>query len=345
MKEFSKILLPPNVTITEAIRIIDQGAVKIALVVNSDGLLLGTLTDGDIRRGLLRGETLESPAEKCMHKDFLTVSENCSKSMAQRLMREKDMAHMPVLDKEGRVVNLFLLEELDRPKLFPNWVVLMAGGYGKRLQPLTNDCPKPMLKVGGKPILEIILEQCIEAGFRKFFISVNYLKNQIIDYFGNGSQWRGEIIYLEEKKPLGTAGSLGLLPKNLEKPILVMNGDILTRLNHEKLLIFHRENSASATICVRELKTTIPYGVVETKNSQVLFLDEKPELSHQINTGIYVVNPNILKFINPNQHWDMTQLLKKSMDKNHSVIAFPIHEYWLDVGQKEMLSQANGDWQ
>lgn len=345
MKDFSKILLSPHDSIAHAIRTIDQGAVQIALVVNSKGVLLGTLTDGDIRRGLMRGETLESHVEKCMQRGFLKISENYPEGLAQRLMREKDLAHMPVLDKEGHVVELFLLEELNRPKLFQNWVVLMAGGYGKRLQPLTNDCPKPMLRVAGKPILEIILEQCIEAGFRKFFISVNYLKKQIIDYFGDGSKWQIEILYLEEKKPLGTAGSLGLLPKNPDKPILVMNGDILTRLNHEKLLLFHKENSASATICVREHKTTIPYGIVETKSSKVLFLDEKPELSHQINSGIYVLNGDILNYLRPNQHCDMTQLLKESMKKEHSVIAFPIHEYWLDIGHREMLTQADGDWQ
>ena len=251
---------------------------------------------------------------------------------------------MPVLDAEGRVVQLFLLEEINQPMFFSNWVVLMAGGYGKRLRPLTDICPKPMLLVGGKPILEIILEQCIEACFRKFFISVNYLKQQIIEHFGNGSQWQVDILYIEEDEPLGTAGALGLLPERPDKPILVMNGDVLTRLNYAKLFLFHQEYSASATICVREYKTTIPYGVVITEGAQVLSIDEKPELSHKINTGVYVFNPDLLELLHPNQHCDMPQLLIRVMKQQLSVIAFPIHEYWLDVGQKEMLSQANGDW-
>jgi dTDP-glucose pyrophosphorylase len=345
LKNLSNILVSPHATIAEAIRIIDQGAVQIALVTDSERFLLGTLTDGDIRRGLLRGETLESEVERCMHRNFITVSVEYPKSQAMRLMREKALIHMPVLDAEGHVVQLFLLEELSQPLIFPNWVVLMAGGYGKRLRPLTDICPKPMLLVGGKPMLEIILEQCIGAGFRKFFISVNYLKQQIIEYFGNGSRWQVDILYIEEDEPLGTAGALGLLPERPDMPILVMNGDVLTSLNHAKMLLFHKEYNASATICVCEYKTTIPYGVVMCKGEQVLSLDEKPELIHNINTGVYILNPDLLKLVHPNQHCDMPQLLVSVIKKNLSVIAFPIHEYWLDVGQKEMLSKANGDWQ
>ena len=220
----------------------------------------------------------------------------------------------------------------------------MAGGQGMRLRPLTESCPKPMLRIGDKPMLEIILEQCVDSGFLKFYISVNYLKKQIIEYFGNGSRWGVDIQYLEEDKPLGTAGALASLPEQPDKPILVMNGDVLTHVNLEKLFLFHQENSASATICVSEYKTPIPYGVVFTEGAQVLSIEEKPEMSHSINSGVYVLNPELLELLSPKQQCDMPQLLTRGLKRNLSVIVFPIHEYWLDVGHKETLDQANGDW-
>ena len=189
MKDFSNLIVKPDVTIAEAINIIDKGASQIALVVDAEHRLLGTLTDGDIRRGLIHGKTLESRVEEVMHREFLSIPESHTENRAMRLMREESLQQIPVLDLEGRVVRLFLLEELLKPKKLPNWVVLMAGGQGMRLRPLTESCPKPMLRIGDKPMLEIILEQCVDSGFLKFYISVNYLKKQIIEYFGNGSRW------------------------------------------------------------------------------------------------------------------------------------------------------------
>ena len=344
MKDFSNVFVKPDVTIAEAINIIDKGASQIALVVDAENRLLGTLTDGDIRRGLIHGETLESRVEDVMHRDFLSIPESLSENRALRLMREEGLQQIPVLDPEGHVVRLFLLEEFYKAKNRSNWVVIMAGGLGKRLRPLTESCPKPMLRIGDKPILEIILEQCVDSGFMKFYISVNYLKHQIIEYFGNGARWGADIHYLEEDKPLGTAGALASLPERPDKPILVMNGDVLTHVNLEKLFLFHQENSASATICVSEYKTPIPYGVVFTEGSQVLSIEEKPEMRHNINSGVYVLNPELLELLSPKQQCDMPQLLTRGLKRNHSVIAFPVHEYWLDVGHKETLDQANGDW-
>ena len=344
MKDFSNFFVKPDVTIAEAINIIDKGASQIALVVDAEYRLLGTLTDGDIRRGLIHGKTLESRVERVMNREFLSIPEGHTENRAMRLMREEGLQQIPVLDPEGRIVRLFLLEEFIKQKKLSNWVVLMAGGLGKRLRPLTGSCPKPMLRVGDKPMLEIVLEQCVEAGFRNFFISVNYLKHQIIEYFGNGSRWGVDIQYLEEDKPLGTAGALASLPEQPDKPILVMNGDVLTHVNLDKLFLFHQENSASATICVSEYKTPIPYGVVFTEGAQVFSIEEKPEMSHSINSGVYVLNPEILELLSPKQKCDMPQLLTRGLKRNHSVIAFPIHEYWLDVGHKETLDQANGEW-
>ena len=344
MKDFSNIFVKPDLTIAEAINIIDKGASQIALVVDAEYRLLGTLTDGDIRRGLIHGKTLESRVEEVMHREFLSIPESHTENRTMQLMREEGLQQIPVLDPKGRIVRLFLLEELLKPKKLSNWVVLMAGGVGKRLRPLTESCPKPMLRIGDKPMLEIILEQCVDSGFLKFYISVNYLKKQIIEYFGNGSRWGADIHYLEEDKPLGTAGALASLPEQPDKPILVMNGDVLTHVNLEKLFLFHQENSAFATICVSEYKTPIPYGVVFTEGAQVLSIEEKPEMSHSINSGVYVLNPELLELLSPKQQCDMPQLLTRGLKRNLSVIVFPIHEYWLDVGHKETLDQANGEW-
>ncbi|MBT4893148.1 MAG: NTP transferase domain-containing protein [Gammaproteobacteria bacterium] len=344
MKNFKNILIQSKTTIKETISVIDKGALQIAFVVDEEQRLLGTVTDGDIRRGLLNGVTLENMVELVMHRDFRALPEDCQESWALRLMRDEVLHQIPGLDSEGRVVRLFLLEELFKSRTLPNWVVLMAGGQGKRLRPMTDTCPKPMLRVGNKPMLEIILEQCAEAGFRKFFISVNYLKQQVIGHFGDGSRWGIEIHYLEEEQPLGTAGALGLLPECQNQPILVMNGDVLTRVDHVKLLRFHEEQQATATICVREHESQIPYGVVQTEGPRVLCLEEKPVLKHYVNAGMYVLNPDLLDLLPSNQSCDMPMLLENGLAHNRSVVAFPIHEYWLDVGHPETFEQANSEW-
>ena len=230
MKDFNKTFLCEQDTIKKAIEQIDHGACQIALVIGTDAQLIGTVTDGDVRRGLLNGLNLHSPVEQIMNRQFRFVREETKESEVLALMRRDVLHQIPVLDAQGRVVNLFLLEELLQNRALPNPVVIMAGGKGKRLRPLTENCPKPMLKVRGKPMLEIILDRCKEAGFHQFYLSVNYLKQQIIDYFGDGSRWGIKIEYLEESQPLGTAGALKLLPPNLSLPFLVLNGDVLTQV-------------------------------------------------------------------------------------------------------------------
>jgi NDP-sugar pyrophosphorylase family protein len=220
----------------------------------------------------------------------------------------------------------------------------MAGGEGKRMHTLTKNCPKPMLKVGGKPMLEIILEQCVDSGFRKFFISVYHLKEQIMKYFGNGERWGVEIHYLNEEKPLGTAGSLGLLPEP-EQPILVMNGDVLSRVDYAKLIQFHEENSSSATICLREHQTEIPFGVVKVRGGSIESLEEKPLLTHNINAGIYVLNPELISLLNPDQVCDMPELIELGLERKLHMNAFPLHEYWADVGKPSKYEQVNIEWQ
>ena len=278
-------LLPGSANIRDAIRCLDEVALQIAIIVDSKGSMLGTVTDGDIRRALLRGESLDISVDQIMCRDFHALPANTTDEEALKIMRNETLQQIPALDDQGNVVRLFLLEELVKPIECTNPVVIMAGGEGKRLHPLTQDCPKPMLRVGGKPFLEIIFEQCINAGFKKFYLSVNYLKSHIQDYFGDGSGWGITIDYVEEDRPLGTGGALSLLPETPVEPFLLINGDVLTRVDYKGLLRFHNEQMAAATVCVREHTTKIPYGVVHTDDVNVLGLEEKPVLSHYVNAG------------------------------------------------------------
>ena len=224
-----------------------------------------------------------------------------------------------------------------------NWVLIMAGGRGERLRPLTDSCPKPMLLLGSRPLLEIILEGCVESGFRKFFISVNYLKNQIIDYFEGGEKWGIQIEYIQEDRPLGTAGSLALLPEFPRRPMLVVNGDVLTKVNYSDILQFHDEHRALATICVRQHETKIPYGVVKTSGVDVSGVEEKPTHAEYVNAGVYVISPSFLRLMEKGEQYDMPDLLISAIKAQNKVVAFPLHEYWLDVGHPDSLQQATGD--
>ncbi|EGV27981.1 Nucleotidyl transferase [Thiorhodococcus drewsii AZ1] len=342
--ERANITTSTSTPIRDVIAVIDHSATQIALVVNDSGALVGTVTDGDIRRSLLRGESLDQPIENIMHRGFRALTEHSTGDEALALMRREKIRQIPVLDSAGRLVQVFFLDELIRPVILPNSVVIMAGGEGKRLRPMTQNCPKPMLRVGDRPLLEIILQQCIDAGFREFYLAVNYLKHQIKDYFGDGARFNVQIRYLEETQPLGTAGALSLLSQRPTKPLLVMNGDVLTRVDFSCLLRFHEEHNPAATLCVREHATQIPYGVVRTDDIHVLGLEEKPVLTHYVNAGIYLLNPELLDLLPENQFYHMPQLLEQAVGQQCRVAAFPIHEYWLDVGLPETLERAHGEW-
>jgi dTDP-glucose pyrophosphorylase len=346
MRQLTECFIRLDCTIRSAIETIDRSSVRIALVIDENNCLLGTVTDGDIRRALLRGQSLDNAIEGVMNCNYRYLFDDASDREVLALMQRETLYQIPILDRQKRVVRLCLLEDLlTKPALFPNSVILMAGGKGKRLRPLTMTCPKPMLPVAGKPMLEIIVKQCIEAGFKQFFIAVNYLKQYIVDYFGDGHQWGINIRYLEESYPLGTAGALSLLPERPQHPLLVINSDVLTRINFKSLMRFHEEQHAAATVCVREHSLQIPYGVVHIQGSDVTALQEKPILSHLVNAGIYVLHPKVLERLARDAYCDMPQLLESSMRDGDRVSAFPIHEYWLDVGHPETLMQANGEWQ
>jgi dTDP-glucose pyrophosphorylase len=342
--ELDSLQIPEDASIREAIATLDRTAMQIIFVVNTNRKVIGSVTDGDIRRGLLAGHSLGESVSLVMQRDFYSLPKETGQKHAHRVMREKQFRHIPLLDDDGRLHQLAItsgfLPNIGRP----NRIVIMAGGEGKRLRPLTQNCPKPMLSIGGKPLLEIMIEQCIDAGFSQFTLSVNYLKEQIISYFGNGRKWGVNIDYLEEDKPLGTVGALASLNNVSDEPLLVINGDVLTKINFAELLKFHGECESAATICVRQHSVTIPFGVVNMNGHKVSSLQEKPTLSEYVSAGIYVLSPELLGLIPKDSFFDMPQLIQESIEARHTVNAFPIHEYWLDVGHPETLAQANGEW-
>jgi len=251
---------------------------------------------------------------------------------------------IPIVDNNGVIVGLETLRQLTKKHTFDNTVFLMAGGFGKRLSPLTDNVPKPLLKIGSKPILENILNNFISSGFHNFYISTHYKAEMVQEYFGDGSNWGVTIKYVYEDTPLGTAGSLSLLPKeSLKLPILVMNGDLLTNIDFKELLYFHMQGKNDATMCVREYDFQVPYGVIKSNKGYVSAIEEKPIHQFFINAGIYVLNPSILDMIKEGSCLDMTELLEKKIKDSGQVEMFAVHEYWLDIGQLDQFKQAQKD--
>jgi len=344
MKDWRKTLVSPSTPIFEAIQIIDEGALQIALVIEDDLRLVGIVTDGDVRRGLLKGVAPDQPVRLIMKTNFTTVGTNASHDEILALMKSRDLRHIPVLDDSGRVKDLKILFDLLKASDQDNWVIIMAGGLGTRLQPLTNDMPKPLLKVGKKPLLETIIENFVELGFRKFYISVNYMAHMVEKSIGNGSRWNAEIHYIKEEQVMGTAGALGLLPTRPSKPLIVMNGDVLTKVNFRHLLDFHREHRATATMCVREYHFQVPYGVVTMNEQRLMNIDEKPVHPFFVNAGIYVLEPEVISLVPSGRSCDMTTVFERMIQQGHEVVAFPIREYWLDIGKIEDFHRANGEY-
>lgn len=340
MKRWQEALVWSTGSVRDAIQAIDRGALQAAFVVDEHHRLLGLVTDGDIRRGLLRGIGLDESVRLVMNDSPVTVRPGTRREEILALMRRRAVRHIPVVTESQEILDVLLAEDLQRPSRLPNWVVLMAGGEGRRLRPLTEDVPKPLLRVGSKPLLETILTRFAEEGFHRFFISINYKGEMIEEYFGDGSKWGVRIEYLREKSKLGTAGSLSLLPEVPDQPVLVMNGDLLTNMSFVQLLQFHGESKAVATVCVREHVLQIPYGVVETRNQMLTALWEKPVQRFFINAGIYVLTQTALELVPPGTPMDMTALLKRLLDLGMPVGAYPIHEYWSDIGRFEDLERA-----
>ncbi len=344
MRNAKRITISPQASIREALEAIDRGTMQIALIVENE-ILLGTITDGDIRRAFLQGKTLSDSIKGIFNASPVKGIINQPREDLLQMALAKEVKQIPMVDDAGHLIGIECIDDYLRVTEKPNTVILMAGGLGSRLRPLTIDTPKPMLAVGSKPILETIIESFSRYGFRNFYLSVNYMAEKIRDHFGDGKGHGVSISYLNEKNRLGTAGALSLLPDDTEAPLIVMNGDILTNVNFEHLLNYHMHTGADATMCVREYEFQVPYGVVHTKGAAIHSITEKPTHQFYVNAGIYVLSPQVLSLIPKGKFFDMPQLFQELIGRNKKTCSFPIREYWMDIGQPNDFEKANSEYE
>jgi len=338
--------LRPNSPLLAAVLAIESSRRRIAVVVDEDMRLLGTLTDGDIRRCLLDGGTLETPVAQAMNSHPVTAKPDSPSSYMLDLMRRGNVLALPLIDDDGRFKRLAHLTDLssqttDASKASAfEFAVIMAGGEGVRLLPLTKKIPKPMVDIGGLPLLERQIQRLVRNGVRRVYLSVNYLGHVIEDHFGDGTRFDIEIRYLREKEKLGTAGALSLLPETPLGPILVMNGDILTTSSFDNLYTFHQSNSAFITVAAVDYRVNIPYGVIHAEGSFIRRLEEKPSQRFFCNAGIYAVSPQALELLSEAEHCNMTDVVETCLSRKLPVAVFPVHEYWSDIGTPDDLEKA-----
>lgn len=337
-------VLPLSATVREAIANLNETGLRIVLVVDEGGVLKGTITDGDVRRGLLRGMELDSSISTVMNAQPLIAPPQLGSETLLQLMQANGINQLPVVDSDRRVVGLHLWNALIAAAPRENVVVLMAGGMGKRLRPHTEDCPKPLLPVAGKPMLEHVIERARADGFYRFAITIHYLGEMIRDYFGEGARWGAQIDYLEEESPLGTAGALSLLDPRPDLPFIVANGDVLTDIRYRDLLDFHGRHRAAATMAVRQYEWQHPFGVVHTKGVEIVGFEEKPVARTHINAGVYAIAPAALSHLRRNEPCDMPTLFSRLQEAGQSTIAYPMHEPWLDVGRPDDLQLAQKEF-
>jgi dTDP-glucose pyrophosphorylase len=342
-ESWRKALIPVSATLQDTIRNLDETGLQIALVVSAEGVLLGTVTDGDIRRGLLRGMDLSARIEAIMHREPLVVPPTLGREIVLQLMQANKFHQLPVVDEQRRVLGLHVWDELLVPAQRPNLMVIMAGGRGTRLRPHTESCPKPLISVGGKPMLEHILERARAEGFRQFVLAIHYLGGMIEEYFGDGKRWQVEIRYLREPTPLGTAGAIALLDPVPTVPFVVTNGDVLTDIRYSELLDFHCRHEAAATMAVRLHEWQHPFGVVRSKGVDIVGFEEKPISRSHINAGIYVLDPPALAALKAGEPCDMPTLFTRLQERSARTIVYPMHEPWLDVGRAADLERAQSE--
>ena len=344
MQNIENIKLNQNATIYEALQIINNGALQIAIIVDENNALIGTITDGDIRRALLNKISLNSSIESIIFKTPTTAKITDTKENILKLALAKKLHQIPIIDENQKIIGIQRIDELIKPKEKTNKIILMVGGLGTRLRPLTENTPKPMLKVGNKPILQTIVEKFAEYGYTNIVMCVNYKSHVIQDYFEDGKEFGVNIEYILEEQRMGTAGALSLLKEKPTEHFFVMNGDLLTNINFEHLHQFHIINNAIATMCVREYEFQVPYGVVNIENSKITSIKEKPVHSFFVNAGIYMLSPEILDYIPQNQFYDMPTLFEKLIEQKQNAISFPIREYWLDIGRIDEYNKANEEY-
>jgi len=331
-----------NTSLQDVIQAIEGGEKQIVLVVDSHKHLLGTITDGDVRRVIVSRNSSEVVAEEFMQKSFVVARDGVSSSEIFELMRGRAVRHIPLVNIVGQVVDLAWISDLITQENVDLSAVVMAGGFGRRLSPLTNTMPKPMLPVGGQPIMAHIISQLRETGIRKITVTTHYQAEKITDYFGDGEEFGVELSYVREDHPLGTAGALGLM-EHTEEPILVINGDVITRLDIHAMNAFHREQKADLTVAVRRYDFEVPYGVVQCEGWSVQSISEKPKFNVLINAGVYILGPSVRQGVAKGQYCDMTDLIQVTIERGGTVVPFPILEYWIDVGQPAQYSKAQSD--
>lgn len=341
----------PDQSIDDAIRCIDRNADGISLVVNQDHKLIGTITDGDIRRAIMAGFNLTTPISELLktkadspYPEPITASLDDSAETLLHIMQERSIHQIPLVNNDGCVENLITMKELFPQEIIPLQAVIMAGGYGTRLRPLTNTLPKSLLPIGNRPLMELIIDQLKQSGVNQVSVTTHFQAEKIVDYFGDGSEWGININYITEDQPLGTAGALGLI-SNPDQPLLVINGDILTKLDFQAMLSFHRKNSADLTVAVRRYDLQVPYGVLECEDFVVQKVREKPSINFLVNAGIYLIEPSFQKYIPPETRFDMTELIETLINNQRKVVSFPVVEYWIDIGQLSDYQQAQDDLQ
>ena len=335
-------LVPESATLRDAMAAVDRGAARIALAIDADGRLTGVVTDGDLRRALLADTQLTDPVAPVITRAYLSVTPADGRAAALELMRARRIDAVPVVDAAGRPVGLHLLQQFLEPVTRTNWAVIMAGGRGVRLRPMTDDLPKPMLSVAGRPIIERLVHHLVGFGLKRIFVSVNYLGDVIEDHLGDGSRFGARIEYLREDDALGTAGALGLLPQSPTEPILLLNGDLVTSADLGGLLDAHVASGHRATIGTRRYLHTVPFGCIERDGDRVTALQEKPTLEREVNSGIYALDPAVVARVEPGRRVDTPDLIADLLAAGEPVGAFEIEDEWIDVGQREQLAAARG---
>ena len=331
----------PGATFQEAINSLEYSGLQIVLLVSGDSKLIGTLTDGDIRRAFLKGLTLDSSVDSVVNRNPLVVPPEIGRDLVFHLMKANKVHQLPVVDREGSVIGLHVWDAVISPTALPNPMVIMAGGRGTRLRPHTENCPKPMLEIGGKPMLEHIIERAQADGFSHFIIALHYLGHMIEEHFSDGSKFGAKIEYLREESPLGTAGSLSLLKSRPRIPFIVTNGDVMTDIRYSDMLEFHTSHQAVATMAVRQYELQNQFGVVKLRGIEIDGFEEKPIYRSHINAGIYVLSAEVLDALSAGEHCDMPVLFDRVRERGHRTIVFPMHEPWLDVGHPNDLKLAN----
>jgi dTDP-glucose pyrophosphorylase len=334
-------LLSEGASIGQAIQRLNDAALQIVMVVNPSGQLVGTITDGDIRRALLRGLNVSHSTDDIVMRHALVVPPDMRPEAVMQLMRTNRIHQLPVVNDERRVVGLHLWDDISSPSERQNLMIIMAGGLGTRLAPHTQTCPKPLLPVAGRPMLEHIIERAREGGFSRFLLAVRYLGHMIEEYFGDGERWGISIGYLRENEPLGTAGALKLMQPRPEMPFIVTNGDVLTDIRYGELLDFHNRNHAVATMAVRMYEWQHPFGVVHTRGMEIVGFEEKPVSRSHVNAGVYALDPAALDALPTGERCDMPSLFEAIRARNGRTVVYPMHEPWLDVGRPNDYAEAD----